>query len=351
MSAYQTLKPDLPSAPHAALDDDDLCMILARSEGYYRLGLFAEADAELDEANIPPESRARLLPLRCMIARAAGDPLKVVAHGHAPALEGTPAPRVYALVAAALNERGDSEAALTVTRKKIEKCGGTPGDRYDLACFNCRAGHFREALCELRTSLHNDLQRQSKALIDSDLQPLWARLPHEPLSAEIAAALRDPVFNVVAGLNPKCALREPWDAADRHALPAAFGRWMVYNPQIVGMEMNPAAPERLRRGFKRWTVARARSSQRLLRRALRRVQFLRLNPANYAAFSDEPKPGFALSERNFRQLFDSLCRLRDSAPTAADRSVWQDEINDLTHSRQMETMVEKGAEGQTGDCR
>jgi hypothetical protein len=241
----------------------------ATARGYYELGMFDEAEAAME---LPQEAPAHWRSLMeaglARIKWARGDLEAFVQICYPWRYSRILSSDWYSMVSSALMNLGRIPEAVDLTRQGMELNGAKPGDFYNLACFHTKAGQYALALEALIGQPVWHTSDQFKALVDSDLQPLWYRLP------ELMAGILSPCPQVLALLNGlvQCPMQLPaeavWDHPDRQKLPVAFGQWLIYSAKLRLLVMNPQAPGKVKRQFKQWTMDRARAARRLVRRAV-----------------------------------------------------------------------------------
>lgn len=169
--------------------------LLETAIGLKRLGMFREAEAEL--LQIPPEadnySRAQAELLRVRLAR--GDYERAGETGQA-LLESNGTSRSDALnTSIAMTFTGRFKEARQMM-EHLPRLGETDsGEAYQMACLESRLGNFEPALRWLEVALRHSSSYPSKALVDSDLQPLWQSLAERPPSLVQAHILLKPAFD------------------------------------------------------------------------------------------------------------------------------------------------------------
>jgi tetratricopeptide (TPR) repeat protein len=153
---------------------------LRAAEGWFELGLYNEADAELQcitpEARLHPE----VLQLRWEMhtAQKRWDAAVEVARELlriAPECETNWLHHAYALRRAADGGLGKAFEAL---QPAVEKFPDEPIIPFNLACYTCQMGQLAEAQKWLRRALDVGGKKQIKlmALADEDMKPLWKEI-------------------------------------------------------------------------------------------------------------------------------------------------------------------------------
>jgi hypothetical protein len=258
-----------PPNDHTA---EDCQAILRRANGYRFLGLHAEAAAELDTIRPPESWRACVTAVRCSTTFAMGDMLRVVALGcgymRTPCLP----PAFYSLLAIALHNCGRWQEAVETELMRMNQYGATPDDHYGLACYLGKALQIEPALLHLIKGLRGCSDNALKALMDTDLQPFWARLLFTPLTPRMREVLLSPGMVELSRLKVPGRVTLTYDAADRPRLPAGAGRWMEFDGVSYLLTLSPSAPLEVRRRLREWSVSRIRATRRLVRRATERAK-------------------------------------------------------------------------------
>jgi hypothetical protein len=261
----------LPTTEVAPFDDAVIAKEIRAAGGYFQLGMFAEAESALDAIPVPPDWLPYLDGARCQVAYALGKMERVIEFGARHCTGAETHPLLFHLVAIALHQTGRWREAVEMMwlfSRHFLPCSST---RYGIACYLGRALEMERALMFLETAIEFDQSYQRKALIDTDLQPFWARLAQETLTPRMRRILTSHSFRRLASIPLRDTREFTWDIADRKALPAAFSKWMRVNPAKLRLEMAAATPIAIKRHFAEWTLSRARASQRLLRRAIQRA--------------------------------------------------------------------------------
>ena len=146
---------------------------LTAAEGYLELGLFLDANEELE--SIAPETRdgTEVLALRAQIylKLKKWELLRVVAKRLALV---QPEKAQWHLLWATATRRADSlEAARLILLTAVESHPGNATMQYNLACYECQLGELEIAKARLRHAFKLDPKLRVSALDDEDLKPLW----------------------------------------------------------------------------------------------------------------------------------------------------------------------------------
>ena len=336
----QTNAPDWkpPPAAHTA---EECQSLMQRAHGFYQLGLYADAAAELEEIRPPEAWRAPVANVRCLTAYAMGDMPRVVALGNEYRHTAGLPENFYSVLGIALHNCGRWQEAVDAEKMRMCQYGETPSGHYGIACFYGKALQIEPALMHLFKALRGCPDYRIKALVDSDLRPFWTRLPFVPLTPPMKEVLYSPVFCGLRRTKLTAAVTLEFDAAERATLPAGFGPWLEFDQVSYLLELSPSAPKHIRRRFMEWGLNRARATLRLVRRAMQRVMPPQPSPEQRAGHlnpSPVPLPGYSLSERDLRRAYDTLLLLRDSSTDPELRQEYHDELCNLTHSRLIESM-------------
>lgn len=97
-------------------------------------------------------------------------------------------------LALALDFAGRSAEARTLLASLPEPGADDPSAAYQMACLDSKLGAFESALGWLALAMENAESYSEKALIDSDLRPLWLSLQSRPFSLAQAHTLWHPAF-------------------------------------------------------------------------------------------------------------------------------------------------------------
>jgi len=252
-------------------DDAWLQSQCAIARAYHQLGMLDEAEAALRlPPGVPGSWHGLTQAGLALISWARGDMHAVVDISY-PWRHLVPQRQIwFGMVAAALKNCGRYADAIALQERGMALNGTSPNDCYNLACFHTQAGNYHHALSILVEGLSWDSFARCKALVDTDLQPLWQRLPALSAIPEIRAMLGSPDLAMLADFRFVIPREPLWDPPDCRNLPPAFGRHLVYSPEHRLFCMDPSAPDLVKRNFKQWTRDLARANQRLIRRAIHR---------------------------------------------------------------------------------
>jgi tetratricopeptide (TPR) repeat protein len=141
--------------------------------GYVELGMFLEADTELDK--IDPFNRAapEVLAIRLAIYRGLQkwELMREIAKRLA---DFQPNEIQWTISLAYATRRADSiQAAKEVLLNAEPKFPKEAAVKYNLACYFCQTGDIRDAKRYLKKAFEIDLNWRVAALEDADLQPIW----------------------------------------------------------------------------------------------------------------------------------------------------------------------------------
>src|SRR5262249_4224344 len=144
--------------------------------GYVELGMFLEANAELDE--IDPFNRAapEVLAVRIAIYRGLEkwELMQEIAKRLA---DFQPSEIQWRISLAYAARRADSiQAAKEILLRAEPKFPNEAAIKYNLACYFCQTGNIDRAKNYLRKAFEIDLNWRMEALEDEDLKPLWESL-------------------------------------------------------------------------------------------------------------------------------------------------------------------------------
>jgi len=144
--------------------------------GYVELGMFLEADTELDK--IDPFNRAapEVLALRIAIYRGLEkwELMQEIAKRLA---EFQPDDIQWTISLAYATRRANSiQSAKEVLLNAEPKFPKEPEIKYNLACYFCQTGEIQNAKNYLKKALEIDSNWRMAALEDEDLKPLWESL-------------------------------------------------------------------------------------------------------------------------------------------------------------------------------
>jgi tetratricopeptide (TPR) repeat protein len=149
---------------------------LTAAEGYITLGMFLEANAEIENVSAELRHLHEVLALRVQIYPALKKWALMETVARALATSAPSNPKWVALWAYA-TRRADSLA----TAKKIltDACERHPDSAlvlYNLACYQAQLGELEDAKMRLTLAVKIDPQFREIALEDDDLKPVWDSL-------------------------------------------------------------------------------------------------------------------------------------------------------------------------------
>ena len=161
--------------PYMPLEPDDL-RSLGAAQGYLDLGMFLEANFELDE--IAPERRhlPEILEVRMHIfcALKKWELMQTIAKKLALS---DPENVQWTVLWAYATRRADCiEAARPILISAAEQQEGEALLHFNLACYECQLGNLDGAKERLSRAFAINLRYRALALDDSDLEPLWETL-------------------------------------------------------------------------------------------------------------------------------------------------------------------------------
>jgi predicted Zn-dependent protease len=161
--------------PETSLRLDDLRHMKA-AEGYIELGMYRDADHELEL--IDPLCRASSQVLTLQLCVYAGerkwDLMETVARKMARHFPDEVQWRIWWASAACRVQ--SVESAQRILMEALETHPNDPNIHYNLSCYESRLQHFRKAQRHLARAIQLDARFQLIALNDKDLQPLWNKL-------------------------------------------------------------------------------------------------------------------------------------------------------------------------------
>ena len=141
--------------------------------GYVELGMFGEADSELDK--IDPFCRAlpEILAVRLAIYRGL-EKWELMQQIAKRLTQFQPDDNQWTISLAYATRRADSiEAAKEVLLNAEPKFPKEATIKYNLACYFCQTGDINAAKNYLKKAFQIDLDLRTAALEDEDLKPLW----------------------------------------------------------------------------------------------------------------------------------------------------------------------------------
>ena len=144
--------------------------------GYVELGMFAEADSELDK--IDPFCRAlpEVLAVRLAIYRGL-EKWELMQQIAKRLKEFEPDNVQWTISLAYATRRAYSiDVAMEILLNAVAKFPKEAAIRYNLACYHCQRGEIENAKTYLKQAFEIDLSWRKAALEDDDLKPLWDSL-------------------------------------------------------------------------------------------------------------------------------------------------------------------------------
>jgi tetratricopeptide (TPR) repeat protein len=143
-------------------------------EGYIELGIYDEADREIEQIDPDCPAVSRVLALKlCIYAGLCEWPLmEAVAKKLA---ERNPDDAQWAIWRAYAAARGHSiEAAKKILIEALRTHPNDPRVHYALGCYESRLHHFYTAKRHVARAIQLDARLRLLALSDADLEPLWS---------------------------------------------------------------------------------------------------------------------------------------------------------------------------------
>lgn len=169
--------------------------VIKTAIGLNDLGMFREAEAEL--LRIPPsvDNYNHALSVLLRIRLALGEYDRAIETGNE-LLERDGQSRLTALnTSIALTFAGRFKEARRLMERSPHSAEQDLGKAYQMACLESRLGNFEAALIWLESALRPSSSYRAKALVDSDLQPLWQSFQSSQPSLPQAHVLLMPVFD------------------------------------------------------------------------------------------------------------------------------------------------------------
>jgi Tfp pilus assembly protein PilF len=141
--------------------------------GYLKLGMFDEANSEIEQ--LPPEEKTSLGVLRLRAAiyseTKSWQLLQEVAGFLADSLPGDPQHWIW--LAYAIRRTNNIPAAVTILLRALESHPTGGMIHFNLACYAAQTGKIEEAKERLREAIRLAPETRLLALDDPDLEPLW----------------------------------------------------------------------------------------------------------------------------------------------------------------------------------
>ena len=149
---------------------------LAAAEGFAELGMYLDANAELEEIDAEVRHVAEVLTVRVSIyAGLEKWELMGTVAGRLAAHD--PADAQWAISLAYATRRAQSiEAAKCILLEAVERLPEEPILHYNLACYECQLGELEVAKARLAHAFELEPKCRLMALDDGDLAPLWDSL-------------------------------------------------------------------------------------------------------------------------------------------------------------------------------
>jgi Tfp pilus assembly protein PilF len=149
---------------------------LTAAEGYAALGMYLDANAELEEIDAEVRHVAEVLAVRLQIYRRLEKwELMRTAAGRLAAHD--PDNAQWAISLAYATRRAQSiEAAKVILLEAVERHPKEPILHYNLACYECQLGDIEVAKARLEHACKLSEKCRLMALDEADLEPLWAAL-------------------------------------------------------------------------------------------------------------------------------------------------------------------------------
>lgn len=169
--------------------------LLKTAIGLNKLGMFREAEAEL--LCIPPsaDNYNDALGVLLRVRLALGDYEHAIETGNELLQRNEECRLTVFNTSIALTFAGRFKEARRLMEglTKLGECGS--GEAYEMACLESRLGNFEGALSWLESALRRSSSYRAKALVDSDLQPLWQSFESGRPSLPQAHVLLIPVLD------------------------------------------------------------------------------------------------------------------------------------------------------------
>ena len=146
---------------------------LTTAEGYAELGMWLDANAELEEIDSEVRHVPAVLEVRVQIYRALEKWELMQAVAKQLALHDPQEPQWTALWAYATRRADSIEHARIILVNAIERLPNVAIFHYNLACYECQLGDLEKAKVTLRRAFKLQPQYCVMALDDEDLKPLW----------------------------------------------------------------------------------------------------------------------------------------------------------------------------------
>jgi tetratricopeptide (TPR) repeat protein len=151
---------------------------LVATEGYIELGMYQDADAELERIDPFCRDLPQVLALKLCIYGGLQnwELMQTVAQKMA---QHDPCNVQWAIFwSLATRQVHSIEAARAILLRALEKNPNEPSIHYNLSCYESRLHHFKQARRHLARAIQLDGRFRLIALDEHDLEPLWKRIGH-----------------------------------------------------------------------------------------------------------------------------------------------------------------------------
>jgi tetratricopeptide (TPR) repeat protein len=143
--------------------------------GYSELGMYRDADAELNQLDGPSQEATEVLALRVDIYRVLGKP-ELMQESVAKLQEHDLEEIESAISLVYSNRRGESlEVLKMILLTALDSDPEQPIIHYNLACYECQVGDFKTAARHLARAIQLNATFELLALQDEELRPLWKK--------------------------------------------------------------------------------------------------------------------------------------------------------------------------------
>lgn len=146
------------------------------AQGYVELGMFLDANEELEQVDPDVRHVPEVLAVRVEIYSALKkwELMQVVARKLA--MFDPDNPQWTGSWAYATRRADSIEAARLILREAVERLPNEAVFHYNLACYECQLGSLETAKARLKRAFELDSSFRATALEDDDLRPLWKSL-------------------------------------------------------------------------------------------------------------------------------------------------------------------------------
>jgi tetratricopeptide (TPR) repeat protein len=145
------------------------------AQGFVELGMFLDADAELDRVDPICRQLPEVLGVRARIYGALKK-WELLATVTKRLWASTNEPAWLAELANALRQSGAIESAKAVLLSAVEEHPGNALFQFQLACYECQLGELEVAKARLTHAFKLDPSLRARALDDRDLEAIWSAL-------------------------------------------------------------------------------------------------------------------------------------------------------------------------------